>query len=132
MVSLGGGFEETVFGWLGILFFGPCAVVLARRSFDKGAVLRVDAAGVWSKQVSDATISWAEIVKVHYWTMQRQRMIGLEVAEPARYRAKGLAGRLSGANRALTGVDAFWLNVTGTDAKFDDLAQAIAHYHRPG
>jgi hypothetical protein len=132
MVSLGGGAKETIFGWLGILFFGPGAFVIARRSFDSGLVLRVDASGIWSKNWSDATIPWDAVADVHFWTMQRQRMIGLELVEPQIYPAKGLVGRLSGANRALTGVDAIWLNVTGTDGNFDDLARTVLHHHRAG
>ncbi len=117
-------------GGVGITFFGPCAVVLLKRSFNSGVVLRIDEAGVWAKGVPNAPIPWSEILETHDYAASGQRMLGIEPRDPSRYRAQGLVGRLAGANRALTGVDAVWLTTTGTDRTHAELVEAVARHRR--
>jgi hypothetical protein len=119
------GGEAMLVGWASILFFGFCGVVLARRTFDTGPVIRVDSQGIWAKNWSDATIPWAEITDLHFFTMHRQKMLGLVLRDISRFPPTGIAGRLAGANRAFTGVDAIWLTTNGTDKSFADLEAAV-------
>lgn len=118
--------KATLIGWSSIAFFGPCAFVIARRSLAVGIVVRADADGIWMKDVPGSPIPWREIVATHEFKTSGQKMLGLELRDPSRYRMAGLQGRLAGANRALTGVDALWLTMTGTDRTYDELATAIA------
>ena len=121
------GVKATVFGWLSILFFGACGIVVLFRMRDTDVVLRVDAHGIWWKQLSDSIIPWHEIAEVGIVTMHRQKMLGLMVADPARYRGRTLQGRLSGANQALTGYP-ICLTVTGTDRAFAELVAAVEQH----
>ena len=118
------GIKATIFGWLAILFFGACAIAALLRMRDDGVVLRVDERGIWWKQMSAATIPWSEIDEVGVVTIHRQKMLGLAVRDPGRYRSKTIQGRLSRANDALIGYP-LCLTVAGTDRSFADLLDAV-------
>ena len=122
------GWKPLVAGWLGIVFFGPCAVVIGASIPTAGPVLRIDARGVGFKPWSGATIAWDDVVGIRDFAFASQRMIGLVLRDPTAYPSNRLLGRLKSANRGLTGVDAIWLTVNGTDRSFDDLDTAIARF----
>lgn len=67
---------------------------------------------------------WSEIIDVTTWSMRQQQMIVLHLAHPERFPGKGLAGRIAGANKAMTGGD-ITISMTGTDRRFDETLAAI-------
>lgn len=114
-------------GWLCVIFFGMCLLVIARRFFDDSAQVEIGRAGILSAQWSDATIPWSEIRRVSVWSYQRQRHIILHLHRPEAFPGRGIAAKLSRANRMLTGGD-IALNLVGTNGSFDDAMDAIAHF----
>jgi hypothetical protein len=114
-------------GWLCAIFFVMGLLVIAKRFFDDRAQVEIGRAGIRVAQWSDATIPWPEIKRVSVWSYQRQRHIILHLHRPEAYPGRGIAARLSRANRMLTGGD-IALNLVGTDGRFDDAMAAIGHF----
>ena len=114
-------------GWLCVIFFGICLLVIAKRFFDDRAQVEIGRAGIRSAQWSDTTIPWSEIKHVSVWSYQRQRHIILHLHRPEAFSGRGIAAKLSRANRILTGGD-IALNLVGTNGSFDDAMDAIAHF----
>jgi hypothetical protein len=54
----------------------------------------------------------------------------LHLHRPEAFPGRGIAAKLSRANRMLTGGD-IAINLVGTDGKFDDAMEAIAHFGGP-
>lgn len=115
--------------WLAILFFGLCAVVIAKRLFEGGEALRIDRSGISFAAWSDQTIPWSEITDISEWSFRGQRSIILHLRDPGRFPGKGVLGFATRANRALTGGDVP-ISLTGTNRSFDDAVAAIARYRK--
>jgi hypothetical protein len=120
----------TLIGWASILFFGFCGAVSCRLFFDSGDQVRINASGIFWKRWSDQTILWSDITDIGVWEHQRQKSIILNLRDPSRYPSSTVMGKLSGANRALTGGD-IAITLSGTDGRFDDAMAAIEHFWKP-
>lgn len=114
-------------GWLCVIFFGLCLLVTAKRFFDDAAQVEIGRAGIRVAQWSEAIIPWSEIRRVSVWSYQRQRHIILHLHKPGAFPGKGIAAKLSRANRMLTGGD-IAINLVGTDGRFDDAMDSIARF----
>jgi hypothetical protein len=114
-------------GWLCAIFFGACLPIIAKRFFEKDAQVEIGRAGIRVRQWSDAVIAWDEVRGVSLWSYQRQRHIILHLHRPEAFPGRGVAAKLSRANRMLTGGD-IAINLVGTDGSFDDAMAAIAHF----
>jgi hypothetical protein len=114
-------------GWLCVIFFGMCTLFIARRFFDHDAQIEIGRAGIRVAQWSDATIPWSEIRRVSVWSYQSQKNIILHLHRPEAFPGRGIAAKLSRANRMLTGGD-IAINLAGTDGSFDDAMDAIANF----
>jgi hypothetical protein len=120
----------AVIGWVSILFFGFCGLAGIRMLFDTDVQVRINASGLYWKRWSDQTILWSDITDIGVWEHQRQKSIIVNLRDPDRYRSSRLMGKLSGANRALTGGD-IAITLSGTDGRFDDAMAAIQHHWKP-
>jgi hypothetical protein len=117
----------VLIGWLSIVFFGLCAVAIAKKFLDDRAQLKIGPSGiVWSPR-SDLLIPWSEIADVTTWRYKGQKFIILHLKDPGRFPARGLTARLARANRKLTGGD-ISISLTGTDRSYDDAMSAIARF----
>lgn len=114
-------------GWAAICFFGLAAAVLAMRLFDTEDVVRIGAPGIWFRHHSDDIIPWREIAEIGVWQHRGQKVIVLKLVNPERFPARGIAGALASANRALTGGDVA-ISLTGTDRSFADAMAAIERH----
>ena len=114
-------------GWLSIVFFGLCSVLIFGRLFDKNDQVRISSLGIYSKQWSEDTIPWSEITNVSVWEFKQQKNIILQLREPERYSSTTLLGKLAKVNRLLTGGDVA-INLVGTDSNFNDAMAAIAWF----
>jgi hypothetical protein len=119
--------KATLAGWGGIVFFGLCAIVLARRLFQAGVEIRVDADGIYWRRWSDQTIPWNAIARISTGEIRRQRFVCLFLIDPHAFPSHGIAGKLAGANAAM-GFGDIALSATGTDASFDQLMAAIDRF----
>ena len=111
-------------GWFSIVFFGLCTVGWASRFLDDRAQVEIGPQGVRSARWSDHVIPWSEIADITTWTYKRQKSIILRLKHPERYPGRRLPGRLSSANKALTGGDVS-ISLTGTNRSHDDAMAAI-------
>ena len=114
-------------GWLGVIFFGICLPFVAKRLFENNPQIEIGSAGIKFAPWSDTTIPWHEIDRVSVWSYKRQRHIILHLHRPDAFPGRGIAGKLSGANRMLTGGDVA-VSLNGTDGNFNDAMAAIAHF----
>jgi hypothetical protein len=120
----------VIAAYVGIPFFGVCAIVGARQLFRTEPVLQIDENGILWRRWSDEVIPWSAIRGMSILEIRRQRSLTLKLVEPERYPGKGLLGLLAGANRALSGGD-INLNMAGTDRRFDEMLAAIDHFAPP-
>lgn len=121
--------DATIFGigWFGALFFGLCAAVALKKSFDTNVQLQIGSSGIRWFPWSDQFIPWSEIDEVTTWSYGRQQAIILHLRHPDRFPGRGLAAKLSSANRMLTGGD-ISISLTGTDRSFDEAMSAIGQF----
>lgn len=117
-------------GWFCAIFFGACLLAIGKRFFERDAQVEIGRAGIRVAQWSDAIIPWDEIKWVSVWSYQRQRHIILHLHRLEAFPGRGIAAKLSRANRMLTGGD-IAINLVGTDGKFDDAMEAIARFGGP-
>jgi len=125
------GLISVVIGWSSIGFFGACGLIIIRRIADRRVIIRIDDHGFKSVLWSDDMIPWRDVVAVHAVAIQGQKMLGIELRDPTDYPGRGLAGRLAGANHAMTGFDAIWLSTTGTDRRYEQLVDAVMRHAPP-
>lgn len=114
-------------GSLCVLFFGLCAVAGVKRFSDNRVQLEIGPAGIVWQQWSNQLIPWTEITDITTWSHRRQKAIVLHLNDPARFPGRGLAAKLAGANRTLTGGD-IAISLTGTNRSYDDAMEAIARF----
>lgn len=114
-------------GWVSVVFFGIGLPVIAKRFFDHDVQLNIGNAGIRWSQWSDTTIPWTEINRVSVWSYQRQKHIILHLHRPNAFPGRGIAARMAGANRMLTGGD-IGIAIAGTDRSFDEAMAAIEHF----
>ena len=119
--------ETVVIGWVCTVFFGGAGIAWFRRLFDSRPRLRISATGVWSADLSDQTIPWAEVVNVSAWTYKSTSMIILRLRNPDRFRSRGLGALVAAGNRMLSGGD-IAISLTGTDRRFGEAMAAIEDF----
>ena len=117
-------------GWTCMIFFGACGLVALPRIGNRDVVMRLDRNGVWWRQWSDDVIPWSQVVGMKPLTINRQKMLGLKLANPAMFPSTRLLGRLAAANR-MFGAD-IYLTTTGTDRSHADMEQAVMRFTMPG
>ncbi|MBB3034015.1 STM3941 family protein [Alteriqipengyuania lutimaris] len=117
-------------GWLCIFFFGLCALAIAKKFFDDRPQLQIGPSGIQWCPWSDDIIPWSEISDVTSWSYNGQNTIVLHLNEPTCFPGRGLAAKLRGASRMLTGGD-IAISLTGTDRGYDEAMAAIASYRSP-
>ena len=125
------GVKATLGGWACIIFFGGLGLMGARAMFDRSVVLRIDRSGIWSKGFSEATVPWSAITEMSSVKIERQKYVGLGLADPDRYPRKGVA-RLASATNAMTMGYPMMIGVAGTDRSFAELEDAIARHLSAG
>ncbi len=114
-------------GWLSIAFFGPCALLIAARLFDRADQLVISERGIMFKQWSADTIPWTEVTDIGVYDVVGQKSILLRLKQPDRFPSTSLLGKIAGANRAITGGD-IAIQLGGTDGRFDSAMAAATHF----
>jgi len=118
-------------GWVGMLFFGPAAFILARRLFDPEDQLVIDERGIFSKHWSSRTVPWHDIERIETAKVHREQFLCIFLAQPERYPPETLIGRAMLANRAM-GFGDLAVSVTGTNRSFDELCEAVSRHWPDG
>ena len=113
-------------GWLGLIFFGPCTVILLRRVADRRPQIIADSRGLYWRAWSEEVIPWSELNGITVHHVQRQRLIGLRLRNRAAYPPTTKLGQLARYNAEL-GFSDVTLSAQGLDRSFDELHRAINH-----
>lgn len=116
-----------VLGVASCVIFFSLAVIAVIRLFDRGEQLRVAPDGIYYKRWSKTVIPWDEIVDVTVFKDRYQNFIMLHLADPQRFPSTTLVGRLSRANRRLTGGD-IGISLTYMNPGFDEALTVIEDY----
>jgi hypothetical protein len=113
-----------IFGGLAVVFFGLCAVIIARQLFRTEAVMEIGPEGLLWRRWSPHTIPWSAFEHAGIAEIQRQRMLTLWLADPNAHASTTLLGRTVGANKAL-GFGDITLSAAGLDRGFEEMATAV-------
>ncbi|MDB6133595.1 MAG: hypothetical protein JWM59_1838 [Verrucomicrobiales bacterium] len=103
-------------GWLGIVFFGGCALVGTWEIFDSRPRLIIDDQGVYDRTLRCGWIPWSEILGARLMLVAGQPFIGLDLRDmEARIaRSTRVQRALTAANQSL-GYSAWNLNLSQVD-----------------
>jgi len=88
--------DAPLWGWIGVVFFGGCMVVMVSRAFMRGPVVVLDGAGILDRRVSPDVILWSDIRSVRVVTHPKHQWIGVDLRDPVSFMS-----RLSAAQRLL-------------------------------
>jgi len=89
----------SVVAAIGLVFFGLCTFLWIKWLFDIQSEIIIDARGIQYRRWSDQPILWADIAELFEFSIQKQRMIGLNLHDPAEYPGGGLMGNLASAKK---------------------------------
>jgi len=115
--------------WIGILFFGACAVICARATFDGRVQVSIGHMGLRYRRWSDAEIPWSEISSVKLKTYRGNRIVAVRLRDPGRYPGRGLFGRLAWMNQRM-GFGDVAIATSALDHTADEILEAIKQHRR--
>jgi hypothetical protein len=118
--------KAIIAGWAGVIFFGLCAVFIAKQMATGGPRIVIDQNGIFDRTNGLGTIEWRDVISVWVAELQGQKFLCLELkhAEEHLARLSSFRRKLATVNREL-GFTEFVLNITGTGADAEGLAEAI-------
>lgn len=126
-MSAPGGSLPQFAGWVGIPFFGAMTLIAIGRLVSPGkTVVTLSPAGYLDTRLSERPVPWSDIKGVNVWTMQRQKVIVLQV--PTETEASiGMTrmARWSRTANAKLGADGLCTMASGLTMSHDDLLAAI-------
>lgn len=117
--------------WVGIVFFGPVAFVLARRLSHEGEVLRVDRYGVFDRRAMDRPVPWGSIRGITERRVRHNVIFNLHLTRPLEDFIDSRARRAFMSLNGLLGWgrDTIAINANALTVSTDQLRAAItAHY----
>lgn len=115
--------------WVGIVFFGSCAVMCARAMLDRRIQVSVGPGGLRYRRWSDAEIPWSEIKSVRLKTYRGNKIIAVKLRDPSRYPGQGLFGRLAWVNQRV-GFGDVTIATSALDHTAAEILAAIEHHRR--
>lgn len=117
-------------GWVGLVFFGLCGVLLLWRTLTaRGPTLIISPAGLHDVRVSARPIPWNSVRRMYTWSYQGQRILVVDI-EPEVEKGIGLsriAAWTRGPNRAL-GADGLSVTAQGLKISYDRLYELALAY----
>jgi len=115
-------------GWSIVAGCFAIAFIFIRRAFDTSPQLRIDAKGIWSRQYSDATVPWDQIVAAGVHKMRNQTILSFHLKDPDAWPSR------SAFTRATSNIDrAFGWGQMGVNASFltggpQGVVNAVRHF----
>lgn len=115
---LPGSYGEFI-GWVGLIFFGLCTLLIVWRLFTShGVVLTLDSEGIHDKRITDKVIPWNAVRGISTWQSQRQRIMIVAV-DPDFERSLNLSRLARMAREASKRLGADGLSIGTNDLKTD-------------
>ena len=125
--STANGEASPLVGWVIIGCCFGLAGFFAWRSMDRKPHLRIDQHGIWYGRYSDATIPWDQIVSCQVARVYNQRIVGLNLKDPAAYPSRSAFTRATaGLNRATFGE--LGIAATNLSGGHQGVLNAIRHF----
>jgi hypothetical protein len=113
--------------WGAIIFFGPCALFLARAIFDRRSQVTISRYGIRYRRWSRSEIPWSEITSAEVKFYRGNSFVTLHLRDPGRYPGHGILAWLAGANRAMGFGDLVIATAT-LDHSAEEILAAIERY----
>jgi hypothetical protein len=126
LVPMPPGFEAefvAIAGWIGLVFFGACTLLILWRGFTvRGPVLVLSPSGWHDSRVSASAVPWTAVQDIKTWSFQGQRIIVVTV-DPETESRIGLTVlvRWSRGANAAVGADGLCVNSSGLTMGHDAL-----------
>jgi hypothetical protein len=98
--------------------------MIGMRVFDNSPQLAANREGLQYARWSGQTILWSDVDDIVLFSVQRQKMVGLVLADPAKYPGKGILAKLASANKAISGAD-ISIPAAGLDMPATDIYAAL-------
>ncbi|MEW5929916.1 MAG: STM3941 family protein [Gemmatimonadota bacterium] len=104
-------------GWIGIVYFGGCALVVGIQAADARPRIVIDERGIFDRTLRVGVIEWEDVRDVHPPSARYGHFVPLDLRDPDKYvrRLSPLMRRLVAMNRRAGFAD-FSLNLAGTGA----------------
>ena len=117
------------FGWVPILFFGSGIPIFIWQIADARPRLIIDEHGVLDRTLGVGHIAWSDIKAAYVRSINGNDFICLELKNAEKYSQKlsKVKRAMAAANRGLGFTD-FNLNLSGVDAKTDEVFELIMKY----
>jgi hypothetical protein len=122
--------KVQLIGYLGLAFFGPCALLIAWRLLtQRGPVITLSPQGFRDVRVSHDVVPWRAIASIGTWTHSGQRImvLGMKSGEEEKLKLTRIARMSRGANARL-GADGLAITAQGTKINHDDLIATTTAY----
>jgi hypothetical protein len=119
-----------IVGYLGIAFFGLCAVVAVWRLLTaRGPVITISPEGIRDTRLAAALIPWSVVTGISTWEFRRQKVMVLAISPGAEEQLglSRMARWMRGANRAL-GADGLGITASGLKIDHDTLLRTSLDY----
>jgi hypothetical protein len=118
-------------GWLSFLFFGPTSVLIFTMLFDRRPQIMIDGKGIYYRRWSDDVIAWDDVVRVAFFTISQNAMMGVCLIDETRYPArKSWQSWLGRVNRGF-GFDGITIATAGMNKSHEQLMQAVFQFAPP-
>jgi len=126
--------EALFAAWVGIVFFGPGAVVLGRRLFDNGEVLRIDRMGVFDTRAMSRPVPWSAVEKMTEREIRHNVIFTLHLGPPLQDFVGSRAKRTLSSLNGLFGFGRNSLSIAANalNVSTDEVRAALAAHHRIG
>lgn len=121
-----GNLKAQIAGWVGVPFFGLATAVGLKQMLNTSPRIVIDHHGVFDRTLGIGIVEWRDLTGVRVGEIRGQHFVCLELRNADAYldRLPGWRRRLAQVNVDL-GFTPFSLNLSGTGADADALAEAI-------
>lgn len=113
-------------GWIAIVYFGFCALVIGIQAVDARPRIVIDERGIFDRTLRVGVIEWEDVRGAHPPSARHDSHVPLELRDPDKYvrRLPPPMRRLAAMNRG-SGLAEFSLNLSGTGADPARIVEAI-------
>lgn len=109
-----GGWQETLAGWSGVIFFGFALIVFLRQILDLRPRIIIDERGIFDRTLSVGIIEWQDVEHAYLNSVVGNPFISLVLSDPEKYlqRAVNSPKKLARLNKYLGG-ETLNINLSG-------------------